>query len=288
MARHIRSNPALIKFIERTYFRREPAPSLPLLRKLLRIKGLDVSVKTLRRHFNGKHPSKLRRRGLRHSTDHCRKRLRFAQAVLNDLDTYKNLAFSDEKKFIFSGSICAPKVWLKNKEDQRHIVDSVAHPMSVMMHGVVTFTGKQLLTAVPSGSDGCTVNGSYYADLVDERIAPFVREHEVIFQQDNASPHVCAVAIDALRQITYLTNWPPRSPDFSPIEHLWAVVSGKVETYFLERPGPVDRSRFEKVIYGMWREACADRNVVEGAWNRCLRAIKYSATHGGRCSNKSH
>ncbi|GFW79354.1 transposable element Tcb2 transposase [Trichonephila clavipes] len=42
----------------------------------------------------------------------------------------------------------------------------------------------------------------------------------VIFQQDNARPHTTRVSQDYLRTFTNLP-WPTRSPDLSPIEHIW-------------------------------------------------------------------
>ncbi|GFX38337.1 transposable element Tcb2 transposase [Trichonephila clavipes] len=41
-----------------------------------------------------------------------------------------------------------------------------------------------------------------------------------IFQQDNAHPHTATVAQDFLRHFQTLA-WPARSPDLSPVEHVW-------------------------------------------------------------------
>ncbi|GFX08038.1 transposable element Tcb2 transposase [Trichonephila clavipes] len=41
-----------------------------------------------------------------------------------------------------------------------------------------------------------------------------------IFQQDNASPHTARVAQDFLCHLQTLP-WPARSPDLSPVEHVW-------------------------------------------------------------------
>ncbi|GFT14114.1 DDE_3 domain-containing protein [Trichonephila clavipes] len=41
-----------------------------------------------------------------------------------------------------------------------------------------------------------------------------------IFQQDNARPHTARVAQDFLRHFKTLP-WPARSPDLSPVEHVW-------------------------------------------------------------------
>ncbi|GFW23222.1 HTH_Tnp_Tc3_2 domain-containing protein [Trichonephila clavipes] len=42
----------------------------------------------------------------------------------------------------------------------------------------------------------------------------------VIFYQDNARPHTARVAQDILRHFQTLV-WPARSPDLSPLEHVW-------------------------------------------------------------------
>ncbi|GFW26293.1 HTH_Tnp_Tc3_2 domain-containing protein [Trichonephila clavipes] len=41
-----------------------------------------------------------------------------------------------------------------------------------------------------------------------------------IFHQDNAHPHTARVAQDFLRHFKTLP-WPARSPDLSPVEHVW-------------------------------------------------------------------
>ncbi|GFV50405.1 transposable element Tcb1 transposase [Trichonephila clavipes] len=53
------------------------------------------------------------------------------------------------------------------------------------------------------------------------RPGPFLnRLLGAIFQQDNAHPHTARVAQDFLRHFQTLP-WPARSPDLSPVEHVW-------------------------------------------------------------------
>ncbi|GFV38483.1 transposable element Tcb2 transposase [Trichonephila clavipes] len=53
----------------------------------------------------------------------------------------------------------------------------------------------------------------------DNRVREW-RRPEAIFQQDNARPHTARVAQDLKRHFQILP-WPARSPDLSPVEHVW-------------------------------------------------------------------
>jgi hypothetical protein len=56
-----------------------------------------------------------------------------------------------------------------------------------------------------------------------------------VLQQDNDPTHNCASTSiaewgsSARRSVTLLEDWPPHSPDLSPIENAWAYVDGRVQ-----------------------------------------------------------
>ena len=61
----------------------------------------------------------------------------------------------------------------------------------------------------------------YIARIVNPVLLPFVQQKgNMLFQQDNARPHMVAMTQHALRG-EQQQPWPARSPDFSPIEHVW-------------------------------------------------------------------
>jgi hypothetical protein len=88
---------------------------------------------------------------------------------------------------------------------------------SVMVWGRISHGLKSLLIVI---ADNLT--GVRYRDEILRPVAvPFVQQHHLILQQDNTRPHVARVCQDFLanHNINPL-NWPPYSPDLSPIEHL--------------------------------------------------------------------
>ena len=65
------------------------------------------------------------------------------------------------------------------------------------------------------------VNSAHYiAQVVHPVVLPLLRqEGDILFQQDNVRPHTAAATQCALYGVQL--PWPARSPDLSPIEHLW-------------------------------------------------------------------
>ncbi|GFY19556.1 DDE_3 domain-containing protein [Trichonephila clavipes] len=71
----------------------------------------------------------------------------------------------------------------------------------------------------------------YVDDILRPHVGPFLNfpaknsknsilKIPAIFRQDNACPHTARVAQEFLRHFQTLP-WPARSPDMSPVEHVW-------------------------------------------------------------------
>ncbi|GFT57960.1 uncharacterized protein TNCV_2768671 [Trichonephila clavipes] len=67
-----------------------------------------------------------------------------------------------------------------------------------------------------------TLTGQRYVDdILRPHVGPFLNGLPgAIFQQDNARPHTARIAQDFLHHFQTLP-WPARSPDLSPVEHVW-------------------------------------------------------------------
>ena len=70
------------------------------------------------------------------------------------------------------------------------------------------------------------INGQEYGDLLLDIVYPMVATSETaIFQEDNAPIHKCKVASQLKQELGIETmEWPPQSPDLSPIENIWREV----------------------------------------------------------------
>ncbi|GFX81439.1 transposable element Tcb2 transposase [Trichonephila clavipes] len=93
-----------------------------------------------------------------------------------------------------------------------------------------------------------------------------------IFQQNNALPHTARFAQDVVRHFQTLP-WPHRSPDLSPVEHVWNQLKRKM-------PSCLSVHDLELAVQDLWAHLPQD-NI------RCLinsmpdRVVVYIAAGGG-------
>lgn len=73
---------------------------------------------------------------------------------------------------------------------------------------------------------GKTINGKYYSELLDrfdtvlKQKRPHLKKKKVLFHQDNARVHTCAVTMAKFYQLGYeLLQHPPYSPDLAPSDY---------------------------------------------------------------------
>ena len=111
------------------------------------------------------------------------------------------------------------------------------------------------------------LNAQRYRDeILAPIVAPYVQRHHVTFQQDNARPHVAIVCTDFLHQQNIqVLNWPPYSPDMSPIEHLRDVLDRRVQR---RNPAPQNIQQLRQALQEEWD------NIPQAEINHLLMSMR--------------
>jgi transposase len=97
-------------------------------------------------------------------------------------------------------------------------------------------------------------------------------DRDLVFEQDNARPHKGKKVIEWLgKQKFNLINWPPQSPDLSPIETIWNVMKMKLKAI---KPRPRSKADISNAMHKIWlgidddtRQKCCDK--FRGNLKRC-------------------
>ena len=107
-------------------------------------------------------------------------------------------------------------------------------------------------------------------------------EHPLVFQQDNARIHKTAAVLAFLEEKGIQTlEWPPQSPDLSPIENVWNVIVMKMKAM---RPRPNSHARMRDTMLDIWEELTDELRVGLLAGFR-ERLVKCLATNGDIVKN---
>ncbi len=167
------------------------------------------------------------------SAKNRKRSLQFAQTHQNwTIEDWKNVAWSDESRFLLRHSDGRVRIWYKEHEsmDPSCLVSMVqAGGGDVMVGGI--FSWHTLGTLVPIKH---CLNVTAYLSIVADHVHPFmttVYHLLMYFQQDNAPCHKAQIISDWFlehdNEFTLL-KYSPQSPDLNPIEHLWDVVEREI------------------------------------------------------------
>lgn len=113
----------------------------------------------------------------------------------------------------------------------------------------------------------------YIFELLNDHLEEsFERTHTEIFQQDGTSCHTAKDVIQWLDDcgIDRINDWPDNSPDISPIENLWAIITGKLHSRDIST-----LPKLEMELHECWEEFKPEilQSIVDSVPHRLTRGM---------------
>ncbi|GFV64776.1 transposable element Tc3 transposase [Trichonephila clavipes] len=127
-----------------------------------------------------------------------------------------------------------------------------------------------------------TVTGLRYRD---ETLDPYVRPYaaaignDFILMDDNARPHRARIVEEYLEDHGLeRMEWPARSPDLNPIEHLWDYLGREVAAL---NPPPRSFHELKQGLLCVWSSLPipVSDNLLNSMGNRCRQCIQVRGGH---------
>lgn len=240
-------------------------------RSLGRTFGLDhkTVIKILRSHgFD--YRRRLKRLSL--TQDNMKIRLKWARKMVKRESDWPYTIFTDETSFWLHKAASSAR-WMKEGEDMQ---PTRSHGPKVHVWGGISAQG-----ALPIRIFEENLTAQLYVKILKSRISRMrdLYPEGYILQQDNDPKHRSKLAMEYIYKHTDdQLEWPPYSPDISPIENIWAWLKNEVA-----KDSPQTIEALKKSIHKNWNRITPNFLVsyIDSMPNRIGDLI---ASQGGRIS----
>ena len=211
---------------------------------------------------------------------HKSKRMDFARENLIESINWRQVIFSDEKKWNLDGPDGNESFYWLVKDDQSekyYRYRRYKGGKSTMYWGCFSYGGVGPLVKCTT-----TVTANGYQQILQQHLIPWLNQNNInnyLFQQDNAPPHSAKSTVQwAKNNNISILKWPPCSPDCNPIENLWSIVS---QTVYKNGKQYSSIQELETSIETAWRsisiETC--QRLINSMNKRLIQVIEASGSH---------
>ncbi|VVC42504.1 Ribonuclease H-like domain,Transposase, Tc1-like [Cinara cedri] len=258
------------RFIVSTSLRNRFSNAVELQQQLRAARSTTVSTSTVRRRL-GEQKIVARRpaTGPKLTAQHRKERLHFAREHFNwTLDQWKTVLFSDETRVCLYSNDKRRKVYRRQGERfaQACTEETVEYGGgSCMFWGGISIDSKTELVCV-SRTGGARGQGSltsdrYITEILEEHVVPYAGfvGDGFILMHDNARSHTALIVKNYTEEVGIpVMNWPARSPDLNPIEHLWDELKRRVRSH---DPAPTTLQDLQYAVVAEWVNIPQERIV---------------------------
>lgn len=163
------------------------------------------------------------------TAQHRQQRLEWCRLRMHWIVEWHKVVFSDESRFclgMHDGRMRVRRRRGERRDIQFSVERHVHRAVGIMVWGAIAYGSRSQLVFIQA-----TMNAQRYIDeVIEPHIIPYLQQLEdPLFQQDNATPHVARISINRFEEANVnILPWPPKSPDLSPIEHVWDIMGRKI------------------------------------------------------------